>query len=475
MNGVAERAGRRLMLGAVGALVAVSGAVARLDAQSTSGRLEGVITDSAHAKPLAGTTVIAVRVDTTPGTSTGAKTDDRGRYRVESLPPGRYMVEFESPFLDSLELTLPAREVVIESGRVSRADFAIPSGATLRAAACPGVPLAKGRGVLFGRALDADTDLPLAGATVVASWTELTVERATLRPEYSERAASVKSDSDGRYLFCGLPTATWLEVQLRHGGRSSAIAELSISDSAGVAVRQLSMSPSSAPMDTVAERMAADTVDSDRLTGTAALSGVVRGIGGLPIAEAQLRIVGAASRVRSDSLGRFALADLPAGTQVLEVRHIGYLPAKLPVELRGRRTISQEVRLQRIVSLDSIRVVAQRSRYKDFEQHKQFNSFGRFLAVDDIERRAPFETSDLVQSTPGFSVVGQGPFARVFSSRSMGSRPCPVNVVIDRMQHLEINLVKASDVGAIELYSAGWPAPAEYDARCGVIVIWTKR
>jgi hypothetical protein len=50
-----------------------------------------------------------------------------------------------------------------------------------------------------------------------------------------------------------------------------------------------------------------------------------------------------------------------------------------------------------------------------------------------------------------------------------------VNIVMDGMQHQEINLIHPSSVGAIEAYPAGGPVPPEYDGRCGVIVIWTKR
>jgi hypothetical protein len=56
------------------------------------------------------------------------------------------------------------------------------------------------------------------------------------------------------------------------------------------------------------------------------------------------------------------------------------------------------------------------------------------------------------------------------------SRSCEVNIVIDGMQHQEINLIHPSNVGAIEAYPAGGPpGPLEYDGRCGMIVLWSKR
>jgi hypothetical protein len=448
-----------------------------MSAQSPAGRLEGSIADSVHGRPLAGAAILAVRVDTQPSLSAGATTDARGRYRLDTLPPGRYMVEFASPFLDSLEITLPPREVTIVAGGVARADFAIPSGSTLRAAACPGVELAKETGAMVGRVLDADTDRPLAGASIVTSWSQLVLDRATMRPAYEERTGVVSTDSLGQYRICGVPTDSWLIVQVQDAGRAGSPLRLLVPDSAGVVVRTLSISPSSSlkiGADTVA---GSDSAIGPMLTGTASLSGVVRGVGGLPLADAQLRVQGAAPTARSDARGRFALGDLPAGSQVLEVRRIGYLIAQQPVELRAGRPLSQDVRLERIVMLDSMRVLAQRSRYREFDERRKRNGFGRFMDADQIAQHNPFQLSDLIRIIPGFRVSGFGIDAQVTSTRGVTSITgrCQVNIVMDGIEHQEINLIHPSNVGAIEAYPAGGPTPPQYDGRCGVIVIWSKR
>ena len=53
--------------------------------------------------------------------------------------------------------------------------------------------------------------------------------------------------------------------------------------------------------------------------------------------------------------------------------------------------------------------------------------------------------------------------------------PCKTNVVIDGMEHQDINLINPNDVGAIEMYSGTAGAPVLYDSRCGVIVITSRR
>ena len=181
----------------------------------------------------------------------------------------------------------------------------------------------------------------------------------------------------------------------------------------------------------------------------------------------------------SDARGRFSLGDLPSGTQVLEVRRIGYLLVQQSVELRGGRSVAQDVQLRRIVTLDSVRVLAQRSRYREFEFNRRANRFGKFFTIDSIEKRNPLFASDLFRAVPGFRVTGFGLDAVVGSSRGVsslgGSASCSANVVIDGMEHQEINLINPYDIGAMEIYRPGEPAPAQYRSRCGVIVIWSRR
>jgi hypothetical protein len=460
------------------ALLALSLCTRPLRAQSTFGRIEGVVTDSAHARWPEGASVLAIRTEP-PEHSGGATVDNRGRYRIDSLPAGRYMVELASPFLDSLEITLPPREVTVEAGRASKLDFAFPSGRTLRAGACPGLTLKAGTGALIGRVVDADTDVPLKDAQVAVAWREMAIDRQSLTPQMTERSGAVATDSLGRYRLCGVPTDDWIVVQVQRAGRAGSDVRVMVPDSAGVGVRNLSLSaPASRPIFAPADSASDSTVTLPPLTGTASVSGVVRGVGGLPLGEAQVRVVGARGTAVSDARGRFSLGDLPSGTQVLEVRRIGYLLAQQPVELRSGRTVTQDVQLRRIVTLDSIRVLAQRSRYREFEFNRKANRFGKFFTADSIEQRHPLYTSDLFRVTPGFKVAGFALDAVVKSSRgasSISRGECSPNIVIDGMPHQEINLISPSDVGALEIYRPGEPGPLQYNEGCGVIVIWSKR
>jgi len=318
---------------------------------------------------------------------------------------------------------------------------------------------------------------PLADARVVVAWREVAIDTATMSSSVEERTGAVQTDSLGRYRLCGVPTDSWLLLQVQHDGRAGAGIRLLVPDSAGVAMRHLSLSASASSPVAAAPAAADDTTEPPPLTGTASVAGVIRGVGGLPLSGAQVRIVGAAGRSTSDARGRFALGDLPAGTQVLEVRRIGYLLTQQPVELRAGRTAEQDVRLQRIVTLDSLRVLAQRSRYPEFEQRRKTNGFGTFFTADDIADKRPFQTSDLFRMILGFRVSGLGLDAKVFSTRGVTSMGgvCSPNIVIDGMPNQELNLIHPSSIGAMEVYRAGQPAPPQYDRGCGAILIWSKR
>jgi hypothetical protein len=453
-------------------------------AQAPAGaRIEGVVTDSVYARPASGATVLLTRITPEPSEFRSTLTDDKGRFRFDSLVAGRYSIAYATDYLDSLNVAIPPREVALSVGQTARMNFATPSGATLRRAACPGLVLPRGQGAVVGKVSDADTDQPLTTARVAVSWNELSVDKTTLRSITTPHGGVVPVDSVGRYHLCGVPTATYLMLQVQDSGRAGSVLTVTVGDEGGVLVRDLSLSAASArsiaALDSTAVAAAASgTVTQPLLTGNATLNGVVLGPGGQPLPGAQVRVRDAAGVVRSDSAGRFMLANLPAGSQVLETRRVGYLLGRVPVELRGGRAVTTTVTLTRIVSLDSIRIVARRSRYQEFEQRRQSSAgFGKFLDQAEIEKRNAFETSDLLSMMPGFKVMGGGFDAKVISSRGFNfdGRPCESNVVINGIQHQDINLIDPSSVGAVEAYPGRAGAPPQYDADCGVVLIWTKR
>ena len=338
-----------------------------LHAQEASlGRLEGVVTVGGTGRVLSVTVAIA-RIDPEPPIIRVARTDSLGRYRIDSLPAGRYLLEATSALLDSLRLAVGAREVRIAAGETVRFDVALPSDATLRAAA----------------------------------------------------------------------------------------------------VESASRSVAQAPVDTATGEL--------ELIGAASVSGEVRGAAGEPLAGVQLHVRDTRGVATSDSSGRYLITGLPAGPQVLVARRLGYALLEQVVTLREGVRVTADLRLQRSVALDSMRVTALGGRFREFDFNRGANIFGRYLTRDQILRRRPADGADLLFRLGGFTVVGHGDAARIFTKVQMRNRaPCETNVVVDRVQHRRINDVPPARIVGLEAYEGPSSFTSDYESRCGLIVIWTS-
>ena len=347
-------------------LAAVVLVSARLGAQHAPSRagIHGEIIDSVHLRKLGGAQVMAIRLAPEPAEFFSTTTDASGRFHFDTLTPGHYSVVFTSAFLDSLDLLLPPHDVVLGGGEEAHVDMGTPSGARLRDAACPGLALPLGKGAVIGEVYDADTESPIAGARVAVGWTDISFDQSAMRVRLTPRIGAVVTDSLGQYRLCGVPTNQRLMVQVQTPQAAGAEIELFVDDQAGILRRMLSLSATESRSIADTAVVPPDVRRSRPLTGGAQLSGTIRTQDGHPLAGAQLRVMDAPSTAVTDSAGHFVLSNLPAGSQVAEARKLGYTAGRAPVELRRGRTAELELRLTRFVSLDSVRVLARRTRYR---------------------------------------------------------------------------------------------------------------
>lgn len=445
---------------------------------ATPGRIDGVVTDSVHGVALPGALVLLARRTSDTTISGSTTTDANGQFTFDRLPPGDYVVALESALLDSLELSLPPTPVALSAGEGEVLALAVPSGATLRARMCPDVVLPPGIGAIAGRVSDATNDRPLRGASLVIGWAETTVDRTTLRATNVQQRVDVKTDSLGRFRVCGVPTETYLDMRASLDAYRELALQVVVPDDAGVARQDLSLRPTEPDGRLLAGRDSGAT--SARVASTATLSGVIYGATS-PLSRVQLQLRGNAAVATTDSLGRYQFAAAPIGTQVLDVRRIGYLPRELYLDIRAGENRAPDVHLTPSATLDSIRVVARRPRYREFETHAKAASFGHFLRAEDIARKHPLLTSDLLRQMPGF-MVGRGTTSdldvKVMSSRaetSLHPKPCFAKIIIDGAAYQEINWIDPYSIGAMEIYPGVKTGPVQYQSECGTIIIWTKR
>lgn len=230
------------------------------------------------------------------------------------------------------------------------------------------------------------------------------------------------------------------------------------------------------------------------------LEGVVRDDSGAVMEDVRVELYDNLTRqhVRTqetDRSGRFSFRVREGYGYRLHVTRIGYLGADSSVLVpRGQRIVPVEVRLvSQPLGLAAIDVVA-RARSPNILagfQARQRSGMGHYLTREDLERMRPGLVTDALARIPGVRLESGGSnFQRRVRMARNGVRNCPVQVWVDGMlltrsvrgreapQSSVDDVVSVNDVEGIEVYRGLSSVPAEFlneHARCGVVVIWTRR
>jgi hypothetical protein len=428
-----------------------------------------------HHAPLSDATVLATPVAPTRDTVFhAARTDAAGRFALGGLQAGRYELSVEHAFTDSIGLSVPPREVEIPAQSAAPLVLALPSVRTLRRALCRAAEADTTLGVMLGtvRRTDGST---VKGANVVFEWTDVSVDRATLQAKQTRISVSTKTDSVGVYRACGLPAGIALFVQAQLGtSAQSGVVEEHIGE-AGVLVRELVFGDSTRTRQIAMGVGTSGTADADTgaVHGDGVMRGVVRNERG-PLANARVHLFGTSRSATTNAAGEFLLADIPTGTQGIEIIALGYAPRRVRAEvLATAEPIT--VTMSRIATvLDSIRVTARRvangRRYNEFDERSR-HGHGRYVTEEEVERRHPFVTSDLLRVMPGVMVsVGRD------NEHVVSMRRCLPGVYLDGMESaLPLDEIPTSWIHGVEVYQIS-EIPSQYRGRglCGLILVWTK-
>lgn len=465
------------------ALAALTGSPPALHAQqdATSGTVTGVVYDSIARAPLAGALVLLVRADSQSRAQRprSAVSGAEGRYRIDSVAPGMYLAGFQHARLDSLGLVATPRSIELRASG-TRADLAIPSPATISAAICPARTRDDTTALLLGFVRDARTRAGIARARVVVGWSEVVVGATGMTR--SSPTVDARAGESGWFAVCGVPAQAELSVRAMADADTSGVVVAQLPPF-GVAQQDLYVGPSEPGMATSVE----DSIPRAIRRGDARLAGVVRvaGPGGRPIAGARVMLWDGASIVRTNDSGAFFLGGLPSGSRTLEVRAIGYLPARQQVDLITAEgwTNSATVTLTSTRSyLDTVRVSARRV-YKDdtdgFERRRKMG-LGKFLTREQIESKNAAYASDLVRMMPGVTVMPERFGHQVLVSGTIGGK-CRPDIVIDDVRFDATSstlddLLSPAEIESMEVYTRDLSAPAQFRSLsgCGVIVVWTR-
>lgn len=466
-------------------------------------RVIGTVWDSIAMRPLGGATVRIVRADD-PSIGRSATTTAFGRFVYDSVPAGSWLATFLHPLLDSLRLEPAILRIDITEAGELRVPLATASPRTMITNTCRSLLPAE-FGMIVGEVRRASDDVTLPGAMVFIEWPEWVLQRVRMATEM--RRLTARTDSNGRYALCGVPTGSSLRTLAYRGADSTGAIEIPVPE-AGYALQDFSIgvvqrvdvrldsartlgATSATGSGTTAPANAPATIASVR-RGKASVRGFVRTLDGRPIGMAIVRVLGSGSQVRSAADGAFSIVDAGSGTQSLEARAIGYAPYRVPLQLRDGEPTAVVMRLavQR-VQLDTVRVAAGRSIVPEVRaiERRMNSGVGTILDAKTIRERSTVFVTDAVRGMAGVTVSkASGNGQEILMRRSGGSDGsyCVANLLVDGVRMPPStsanatldDYVNLSDIAAMEVYPRPNVAPVEFlttDNGCGVVVVWTRR
>ena len=415
--------------------------------------LIGVVDDSIRGGPLAGALVTVV------GTKRQGVTDAKGIFRIDSIVPGEYQIVVTHPLLDTLGLQVLSAPIVLSGGIQRQVGAHTPTFEEMRLKVCPRGGVSGGGAILVGRVMQADSDEPAAGATVSLVFKDLTMKSSV------ERVRTGRAGPTGAFAICGLPGTIAGNLQASLGGVTTADLPITTND----------------------ESMATAILSIGGMgPGSAVLRGTVKLKGGVPVAGAQVTVVGTTTVVTTAEDGTFTLGGLPSGTHEAVIRKIGFAKASQIVHLAARAPASVSVELEQATVLGTIRVVGKMDdglSQIGFLARKQ-QGRGWYITPEQIAEKNPAVMTDLVRMQNGVNVITAtgGRFLQSTSSAGSSKDGC-INVFIDHARFDQFqpgdidDAVPTADLGAIEYYSIPSAVPTEFTVggkTCATLVIWTK-
>jgi hypothetical protein len=228
---------------------------------------------------------------------------------------------------------------------------------------------------------------------------------------------------------------------------------------------------------------------------TGAVTGIVTGDDAGALAGAEVTIAGKSMGTVTTGDGYFRITGVPHGAVVLEFRLMGYRSASFNLEIVGGTTQTLDVHLEiEPVGLEPLEVRARPALSPQLQRfyERRERGAGHYFTRDDINRMQSRQVTDLLRRVPGVRIEPQsGAMGTNYVVRMQrvsgisGGRPCPVLYFVNGMvfplaRDMGINqYIRPDEIAGMEVYSGASRLPSEFhvsprDARCGVIVIWTR-
>ena len=210
---------------------------------------------------------------------------------------------------------------------------------------------------------------------------------------------------------------------------------------------------------------------------------------GDPLAGAVVSALGQEAIVVTGLDGRFEMAGVGSGHVTVVIRRTGFRIGAVELDIAMTRAVTVDLGTIALsplaVELDPVVVegaeVDRKLTSVGFFQRMSVEQ-GTFLTHEEIARRNPRNTSELIRRIPGFRVATDG---RVASRRgvpaiSQGFSSCDIEYYIDGV-HADgsfVDDVLPNAIAAMEVYTGAATIPPAFrvsgNPKCGVVVIWTR-
>ncbi len=471
-----RRIGRAMAVATMVAAASPSGVIAQATANGPTVNgpmvngptvsVSGVAFDSLTLRPLPGALVFV------EGAHRTAIADDKGRFKVDSVPIGSYLFQLQHAAFDSIGLA--GRTVRVEvSKNTPRVTLALPSFGTLWRAVCGDGPAPKDSVLVFGTVRNASTSDPVPNTVIAGSWVDLVGGGASLASVGQRRwRREAATDERGEYALCGVPPGTAVVLDVVDSALSAHV-EL---DASAIRVRRRDVLVSAAASAASAPTNpgVAPTPGGALTASTGTVSGVVTNAAGLPVANAVIAI-DSMPEVRSSADGRFSVSGVAVGTRAVAIVAIGLEPHRSLIDVRPGDTTRVTIPMPSVQTLSQVNVRAKANtvfgmRERMIDEHKTLG-LGSFRDSTEIAKHTSMRT--VMNTLPGIEV--RGTTARFSIS---AGRACPVGMfrlILDGhpSQIEELALIDTRNVAVMEVYKRLYPSDLLIPKGC-TIVVWTK-
>ena len=413
--------------------------------------LHGFVFDSLRGQPLRDAAIII-------GNNIPViRTDDDGRFRMDSVLPGVYDITAQHPLFDSIGLSGLTVHAVVRTGARDIA-LAVPSFETLWRRTCRG-RAPKDSGIVFGTVRHAAGGASVSNAAISLSWVDLLLNDIK---RVVERHWSVETHSNdqGGYAICGVPLHLTLNVRAADDSSASGAIDL-------------------APAGLRIERR--DLLLGSRATrarhGT--IVGMVTDPSGGPVGFARVRMQGV-RETRTDTAGRFMLLDVPTGTRQIEAIAVGAAPVRAVAEVTPGDTAMVLVHIEKFLALDPMRTSAVRRGAILAAEFTERRRLGVGYSRDSTQIAKYPEFLNVFRDIPSLNVQYRSSTLTITTPDGRGGT-CEPHVFIDGVPAAFGHLIdlQPGEVGGVEVYPRALQVPGQFippgiRPSCGMILVWTQ-